>query len=90
MQKLWTALDELLAGPRHVVAQVVEAELVVGAVGDVLGVLGARWPATSPTGCSRSRAEGPVDAAHQLGLVLRQVVVDGDDVDALALKGIEV
>ncbi len=29
------ALDELLAGPGHVVAQVVEAELVVRAVGDV-------------------------------------------------------
>ena len=29
-------------------------------------------------------------AAHQLGLVLREVVVDRDDVDALALEGVEV
>ena len=31
-----------------------------------------------------------MDAAHQLGLVLGEVVVDGDDVDALALEGVEV
>ena len=31
-----------------------------------------------------------MDAAHQLGLVLRQVVVDRDDVHALAGEGVEV
>ena len=31
-----------------------------------------------------------MDAAHQLGLVLGEVVVDGDDVDALALERVEV
>ncbi len=35
-------------------------------------------------------AEGAVDAAHQLGLVARQVVVDRDDVHALAGDGVEV
>ena len=35
-------------------------------------------------------AEGAVDAAHQLGLVLGEVVVDGDDVDALAGERVEV
>jgi hypothetical protein len=31
-----------------------------------------------------------VDAAHQLRLVLREVVVDGDDVNALAREGVQV
>src|SRR5699024_4042196 len=34
-----SALDELIGRPRHVVAQIVEAEFVVRAVGDVCGVL---------------------------------------------------
>lgn len=53
------ALDELVLGPRHVVAQVVETELVVRAVRDVAGVLLAAlsrlscWP-----GCSRPPGPG--------------------------------
>ena len=35
-------------------------------------------------------AEDAVHAAHQLGLVLGEVVVDRDDVDALALERVEV
>ena len=59
------ALDELLHRPGHVVAQVVEAELVVRAVGDVLGVLRpALLRRHLARGCSRSRgracgARGP-------------------------------
>ena len=42
MAKTYPALDLLLAGRRHaVVAQVVEAQLAVDAVGDVARVLGA-------------------------------------------------
>ena len=86
------ALDQLVLRPRHVVAQVVEAELVVGAVGDVArrtargarpGVIAARMHADR-------QAEEAVHAAHQLGLVLGQVVVDRDDVHALAGERVEV
>ena len=85
------ALDQLLGAPRHVVAQVVEPELVVRAVGDVLRVLHAPLR----RGHRREDAaglepEGPVDAAHQLRLVLREVVVDRHDVDALAAERVEV
>ena len=84
-------LHELGRVPGHVVAQVVEAELVVGAVGDVLGVLGppllGRHRAEDAAGL---HAEGAVHAAHQLGLVLGEEVVDGDDVHALARQGVEV
>ncbi len=84
-------LHELLGRPRHVVAQVVEAELVVGAVGDVLGVLGAallgRHRREDAAGLE---AEEAVHATHQLGLVLGEVVVDRDDVHALAGERVEV
>ncbi len=60
---------------RHVVAQVVEAELVVGAVGDVgeigrllVRVLHLRHDDT------HGEPEEAVDAAHPLGIALREVV----------------
>jgi hypothetical protein len=85
------ALHQLLGGQGHVVAQVVEAELVVGAVGDV----GAVGRPPLPRGHGRQddpdvQAEEPVDDAHPLGVAAGQVVVDGDDVDALAGEGVEV
>ncbi len=75
----------------HVVAQVIEAELVVLAVGDVgpvgglLVVLSLRMHDHAD-----AQAEEVVEAPHPLGVALRQVVVDGDDVDALAFEGVEV
>ncbi len=86
-----TPLHEVLAGPPHVVPQVVEPELVVGAVGDVLGVLLAALRGShrgqDATGL---QAQCSVHPSHQLGLVLRQVVVDGDHVHPLAAQGVEV
>ncbi|SIH63488.1 Uncharacterised protein [Mycobacteroides abscessus subsp. abscessus] len=85
------ALDELLGRPRHVVAEVIEAELVVRAVGDVRGVL-----LPSLVGghvrldAARLHPEEAEDAAHELRLVGREVVVDGDDVDAAAGERVEV
>ena len=75
----------------HVVAQVVEAELVVGAVGDV-GVVGLAPLSGGHRGEDHrgGQAEEVVQAPHLLGLVLGQVVVDRDDVDALAGQRIQV
>ncbi len=84
-------LDAVVQAPRHVVAQVVEAELVVGAVGDVRPV---RLPALVRGHLGEDHpdlhAEEAVHPAHPLGVALGQVVVGGDDVDALAGDGVEV
>ena len=85
------ALDELLGAPRHVVAQVVEAELVVGAVGDVARVhrpalLGPLVGQDDPD----RQAQEAVHPAHPLGVAAGEVVVDGDDVHALAGQRVEV
>ena len=85
------ALHQLVRRPRHVVAQVVEAELVVGAVGDVAlvggAVLGGR-----PVGQDHAdgQAEEHVHPADPLGVALGEVVVHRDDVHALAAQRVEV
>ena len=85
------ALDHLLLRPGHVVAQVVEAELVVGAVGDVGGVLDAALGGRHGLQDHADlEAEEAVDAAHPLRVALGEVVVDRDDVDAVAGQRVEV
>ncbi len=84
-REVMTPLDAVVQGERHVVAEVVEAELVVRAVRDV-GVVGASPGSGVHLGQDRPdlEAQEVVDPAHLLGLELRQVVVHRDDVDALA------
>ena len=84
-------LHTLLGAGDHVVAQVVEAELGVGAVGDICLVGRAleleRHVVLEQTD---GHAKVLVDAAHPLGVALGQVIVDGNDVHALAGDGVEV
>ena len=75
----------------HVVAQVVETEFVVGAVGDVGGIGGAaRIVVEIGDDDADVHAEELVDPAHPFGVARRQIVVDGDDMDAFALEGVEI
>ena len=85
------ALDLIAQLELHVVAEVVEAELVVGAVGDV-GVIGgaALLVGEIVDDDADGEAEEAVDLAHPLGVALGEVVVDGDDVDAVAGEGVEI
>ena len=85
------ALHALVDRPGHVVAQVVEAELVVRAVGDVRRV---RLLPLLRRHLRQDRAdleaEEAVHPAHPLGVALGQVVVGRDDVHALARKRVQV
>ena len=75
----------------HVVAEVVEAELVVRAVGDVAGVGDLAFLVVEVVLDDADRhPEEPVDAAHPLRVAAGQVVVDRDDVDALALERVQI
>ncbi len=84
-------LHAILDAELHVVAQVVEAELVVGAVGDVgvVGVLALLVVEVVDDHADRE-AEELVEPAHPLRVAAGQVVVDGDDVNALAFEGVQV
>ena len=89
--KVVPALDHLLLVDGHIVAEVVEAEFIVRAVGDVGGVgraaLGRRFVVDDEADGETKEA---IDLAHPFGVALGEVVVDGDDVDALAGQRVEV
>ena len=85
------ALDGVPVVDGHVVTEVVEADLVVGAVGDVGVISGlALCLGQAVDDQTDGQTQEPVDLAHPLGVTLCQVVVDGDDVDAFAGEGVEV
>ena len=75
----------------HVVAQVVKAELVVRAVGDV-GLVGllAVPGLDAVDDQTDGQTQETVDLAHPLGVAAGQVIVDGDNMHALAGQGVQV
>ena len=77
------ALHQVFDLPRHVVAQVVEADFVVRDVGDVavVGVAPLRRVEIVLNDAD-GQAEELVDRPHPLGVAPGQVIVDGDDVHA--------
>ena len=76
---------------RHVVAQVVEAELRVGAVGDVAAVGGAALVVGHHVLDHADRdAQRLVDRPHPAGVAAGQVVVDRHQVDVDAGQGVQV
>ncbi len=85
------ALDHVLESILHVVAQIIEAELVVGAVGDV-GVVSllALLVVQAMDDDADLEPEEIVDLPHPLGVALCQVVVYGHHVHAAPRKRIEI
>ena len=85
------ALVHVLQFGLHVVAQIVEPKLVVRRIGDVggvsFGLLGVGLAGVDHTGLEPERA---VDLAHPFGISLGEVVVHGDDVDALAGQRVQI
>ncbi len=85
------ALHFVFQRRRHVVAQVVETEFVVGAVGDIAGVGRAAVLRGEPVDDAPDReAERFVEDAHPRRVALGEVVVDRHDVHAFAGERVEV
>src|SRR6202167_4284785 len=82
------ALHAVFDAKLHVVPQIIEAELVVGAVGDV-GVV-VVLPYLVVLEVVYDDADGAVDLAHPIRVAVGQIVVDGDDVNALAFERVQV
>ena len=90
-RELMPALDVVRELELHVVAQVVEAELVVGAVRDVCAVRDLPLGVVQIVLDDADRhAEEAVDLAHPFRVAAREVVVDRDDVDAFAFERVEI
>ena len=89
--KVMAALHHVLLVDDHVVAQVVEAHLVVRAVGDVAGI---RRLALFLRQIMHNHADGHAqeaeDATHVLALELGQIIVDGHDMHAFAGERVQV
>ena len=85
------ALHHVFEAILHVIAQIVEAVFVVGAVGDVAGIGRlALVIVETVNDHAGGEAEEAVDLAHPGRVAAGEVVVDGDDVDALAGQRIEI
>ena len=85
------ALDHLVQHELHVVAQVIEAEFVVGAVGHVRGIrLAPPGVVDAVHDDAHLEAEGLIDAPHPLGVAPREIIVDRDDVNALAADRVQI
>ncbi len=85
------ALHAIMNVKLHVVAQVIEAEFVVGAVSDVGGVsFAALLVVQIVHDDAHGQAEKAIELAHPLRVALGQVVVDRDDVDAAATERIQI
>jgi hypothetical protein len=85
------ALDHVLHAVLHVVAEIVESELVVGAVGDVAVVSFLALFVVEPVHDNADgKAKEIVDLSHPVRVALRQIIVDGDDMDTAAGKRIEI
>ena len=86
-----SALHAVVQVELHVVAQIVEAELVVGSVGDIGRVGFAALPVVKVVHDDANRQpEERVQLAHPLGVALGQVVVDRDHVHAVPGKCVEI
>ena len=103
------ALDVVVQAELHVVAEVVEAELVVGSVGDVAAIGVAPFDGAEVEEAvvlrdvrqvelearvvddrGHGEAEERVDRSHPLHVAAGEVVVDGDQVRALAAERVQV
>src|ERR1700761_6123454 len=85
------ALIALVFGQGHVVAQVVKAEFVVGAVGDIGGIglmlvaMLHAWPDHA-----HAQAKEVVQLAHLRRVAASQVVVHGDNVNAFVFQRVQI
>ena len=85
------ALDHVLQPVLHIVAQVVEAEFVVGAVGDIALVGGLALLVIQPVHDDADRqAQELIDLAHPFGIALGEVVVDRDNVHTASRQRIQI
>ena len=89
--KIVAALHAIFQIELHVVAQVVEAELIVGAVSNVGGVSSTALLVVEVVDDHAHRkAQETIELAHPFRVALGQIVVDGNHVHAASAESIEI
>ena len=86
-----SALNHSLLINDHVVAEIVESELVIGPIRNIAIVgLFAGCIVHVIQNAADGQAQETVDLSHPLSVTVCQVIVDRDDVDALALQSVQI
>ena len=90
-REVMSALDLLVFGGGHaVVAKIVEAELGVGSVGDIAGVLLAPVPwCHLVLDTTDGQSEETEQRAHPVGVAFGEVIIDRDDMHTEAGERVE-
>ena len=79
-----SSLDHIFRTLRHVVTQVIKTEFVIRSVRNIgVVLLAAFFRLLSNQHAAHGESQEIVDASHQIRLVLRQIIVHGDNVNAL-------
>src|SRR5574343_339598 len=87
-RKVQIALHFLLQAESHVVAQVIETEFVVGAVGNIGGVGGLALVVIQiADDYAGAQSQEAIELAHGVGVAARQIIVDGHHMHALGRQG---
>ena len=89
--KVKRTLHHLRAFVLHIVAQIIETEFVIRAVSNV-GVIGFTASKFIEIGNDHAHAQPhkAVNLPHPIGIAASKVVIDRDDMDALALNRVEI
>ena len=89
--KIRRTLYFFFGGKRHVIAQIIKAEFVVGAVGNVccVSLLFRDLIQTGNTDAG-SHAQEVIQTPHPFGITRRQIVIDGNHVHTLAGQCVKV
>ena len=86
-----SALNHALLIHHHIVAEVVEAEFIVGTVGNIRRVSRALFVVGLPVHDQpRRQSEKSVDTTHFFAVAARQVVIDRDDMHALTGQRVQI
>ena len=85
------SLHELLFVDDHVVPQIIESELIVRHISDITVICGAALIVVHAVQhYAHGESEEFMYFTHPLGVTLCQIVVDRDDVDALAFQCVQI
>src|SRR5829696_7176605 len=90
-RKVMVPLDERFDIELHVVAKIVETELVVGSVRDVSGVCFFPLDVIHIIlDATDGKAEELMDLTHPFGVARSEIIVNGHDIDAASGKCVQV
>ena len=89
-RKMVPALDHVLDTEFQIVAQIIKAEFVIRAIGDVSTISLATFVICQIAGnASNAHPQTLIDTPHPAGVARRQIVIDGNNMYSLAVQRVQ-